>query len=37
MDWAGKTGNQTPMIFHQAAGLWLLSTAIGRRLYGEAP
>ena len=37
MDWSGKTGNQTPMIFHQAAGLWLLSTAIGRRLYGEAP
>jgi len=37
MEWAGTTGNQTPMIFHQAAGLWLLSTAIGRRLYGEAP
>lgn len=37
MDWAGATGNQTPMIFHQAAGLWLLATAIGRRLYGEAP
>lgn len=37
MGWAGATGNQTPMIFHQAAGLWLLSTAIGRRLYGEAP
>ncbi len=37
MDWAGTTGNQTPMIFHEAAGLWLLATAIGRRLYGEAP
>ena len=37
MDWAGATGNQTPMIFHQAAGLWLLATAVGRRLYGEAP
>jgi predicted transcriptional regulator len=37
LDWAGMTGNQTPMIFHQAAGLWLLSVAIGRRLYGEAP
>lgn len=37
MDWSGTTGNQTPMIFHQAAGLWLLSTAVGRRLYGEAP
>ena len=37
MAWAGATGNQTPLIFHQAAGLWLLATAIGRRLYGEAP
>ncbi len=37
MDWAGTTGNQTPMIFHQAAGLWLLATAVGRKLYGEAP
>jgi len=37
MAWAGATGNQTPMIFHQAAGLWLLATAVGRRLYGEAP
>lgn len=37
MDWSGTTGNQTPMIFHQAAGLWLLATTVGRRLYGEAP
>ncbi len=37
LNWAGTTGNQTPLIFHQAAGLWLLSTAIGKRLYGEAP
>jgi hypothetical protein len=37
MDWSGTMGNQTPMIFHQAAGLWLLATAVGRRLYGEAP
>jgi hypothetical protein len=37
VDWAGRTGNQTPLLFHQAAGLWLLATAIGRRLYGEAP
>ncbi len=35
--WAGRTGNQTPMSFHLAAGLWLLSIAIGRRLYGAAP
>ncbi len=37
LEWAGATGNQTPMVFHQAAGLWLLATAVGRRLYGEAP
>lgn len=37
LEWAGKTGNQTPMSFHLAAGLWLLSIAIGRRLYGAAP
>ena len=37
LDWAGTTGNQTPMSFHLAAGLWLLSVAVGRRLYGEAP
>lgn len=37
MTWAGTTGNQTPMIFHQAAGLWLLAATVGRRLYGEAP
>ncbi|MDX2139798.1 MAG: bifunctional DNA primase/polymerase [Chloroflexota bacterium] len=37
LEWAGATGNQTPIVFHQAAGLWLLATAVGRRLYGEAP
>jgi len=37
MAWAGTTGNQTPLVFHEAAGLWLLATAIGRRLYGESP
>lgn len=37
LEWAGATGNQTPLVFHQAAGLWLLATAVGRRLYGEAP
>lgn len=36
-EWAGATGNQTPMLFHQAAGVWLLATAVGRRLYGVAP
>lgn len=37
LDWAGRTGNQTPVDFHLAAGLWLLSIAVGRRLFGEAP
>ena len=37
LEWAGTTGNQTPMSFHLAAGLWLVSVAVGRRLYGEAP
>jgi|GEM_PF-395343 len=37
LNWAGATGNQTPMSFHLAAGLWLLSVAVGRRLYGNAP
>jgi hypothetical protein len=34
VNWAGAAGNQTPLIFCQAVGLWLLSLAIGRRLYG---
>jgi len=37
INWSGTTGNQTPLAFHQAAGLWLLATAVGRRLYGESP
>lgn len=37
VEWAGATGNQTPLMFHLAAGLWLLSVAVGRRLYGMAP
>jgi predicted transcriptional regulator len=37
VDWSGTTGNQTPLAFHEAAGLWLLATAVGRRLYGESP
>lgn len=37
LDWAGTTGNETPMNFHLGAGLWLLSIAIGRRLYAQAP
>lgn len=37
IEWASATANQTPMSFHLGAGLWLLSVAIGRRLYGAAP
>jgi len=37
VDWSGTTGNQTPLVFHEAAGFWLLATAVGRRLYGESP
>jgi len=35
--WASAAGNQTPIIFHQASGIWLLSVAIARRLVVEAP
>lgn len=31
--WAGRRANETPLLFHQAAGLSLAGTAIGRRLY----
>ena len=36
-DWALAAGNQTPIIFHQASGIWLLAVAIARRLVVEAP
>ncbi len=35
--WASRVGNQTPILFHQAAGIWLLSVALARRLHVEAP
>ncbi|MBN1121546.1 MAG: bifunctional DNA primase/polymerase [Anaerolineae bacterium] len=35
--WASRIGNQTPVIFHQAAGIWQLAVAIARRLYVTAP
>ncbi len=37
VNWSGTTGNQAPLVFHQAAGLWLLATPVGCRLYGESP
>jgi hypothetical protein len=35
--WAGNAANETPLLFHQAAGLWLAALAIGRRLYIHTP
>ncbi len=35
--WAAAAGNQTPLIYHQAAGIWLLAVAIARRLVVQAP
>jgi len=35
--WAGSAANETPLLFHQGAGLWLAALAIGRRLYIHAP
>ncbi len=35
--WASRIGSQTPILFHQAAGIWLLAVAIARRLYVSAP
>jgi hypothetical protein len=37
VDWAGKAANETPLSFHQGAGLYLASVAIGRRLYIHTP
>jgi hypothetical protein len=35
--WAGRAANETPLAFHQGAGLWLAALAIGRRLYIHTP
>jgi hypothetical protein len=35
--WASRAGNQTPVMFHQASGIWLLAVAIARRLVVQAP
>jgi len=35
--WAGSAANETPLLFHQGAGLWLAALAIGRRLYVHTP
>lgn len=35
--WAGKAANETPLMFHQGAGLYLAAVAVGRRLYIRTP
>jgi hypothetical protein len=37
VSWAGSTANETPLLFHEGAGLWLAALAIGRRLYIHTP
>jgi len=35
--WAGQAANETPLRFHEGAGLWLAALAIGRRLHIHTP
>lgn len=35
--WAGASANETPLLFHQGAGLYLAAVAVGRRLYINTP
>jgi len=35
--WASTAANETPLRFHEGAGLWLGALAIGRRLYVHTP
>ncbi len=35
--WASRAANETPVRFHEGAGLWLAALAIGRRLYVHTP
>jgi hypothetical protein len=37
VDWAGRAANETPLMFHQGAGLYLAAVAVGRRLYIRTP
>ncbi len=37
MAWASRAANETPLRFHEGAGLWLAALAIGRRLYIHTP
>lgn len=35
--WAGASANETPLIFHEGAALYLAAVAIGRRLFINTP
>jgi hypothetical protein len=35
--WAGTSANETPLLFHESAALYLAATAIGRRLFISTP
>jgi hypothetical protein len=35
--WAGSVANETPLLFHQGAGLFLAAVAVGRRLFVNTP
>lgn len=35
--WASTAANETPLRFHEGAGLWLAALAIGRRLHIHTP
>jgi len=35
--WASTAANETPLRFHEGAGLWLAALAIGRRLFIHTP
>ncbi|HMN12623.1 MAG TPA: DUF3987 domain-containing protein [Bellilinea sp.] len=37
MAWASTAANETPLRFHEGAGLWLAALAIGRRLHIHTP
>lgn len=37
VSWAGHAANETPLRFHEGAGLWLAALAIGRCLYIHTP
>jgi len=37
IEWASQAANETPLRFHEGAGLWLVALAIGRRLFIHTP